>query len=78
MALALVPAVVATRDQMHAMVEQVEGDVLGEAKARGSVLGVRYHEVHAVLSNDSSQALPDSAATRPAEDIADHHALHRL
>lgn len=74
--LALVPDVVAGRDDVGAHVEDLFGDGRGDAKASGSVLAVDDEEVDGVCLKDVRKVLVYDMAAGGAEDVADKKDVH--
>ncbi len=68
---ALVPDVVAGSEHVGAQVENLLGDLRGQAKASGGVFGVDDGEVDRVRLADVADVLADDLSSRAAEDVAD-------
>jgi hypothetical protein len=63
--------VVAGGEDVGAEVEELVGDLRGEAEAAGGVLRVDDGELDVVGLADVADVLADDAAARAAEDVAD-------
>ena len=69
--LALVPDVIAGGEHVRAQVEEVFGDLRGDAEAAGGVLSIDDDEFDVVGLTDMPDVLADDLSSRAAEDIAD-------
>ncbi len=68
---ALVPHVVAGGEHVGAHVEDLLGELRGQAEASGGIFGVDDGEVDRVRLADVADVLADDFASRAAEDVAD-------
>jgi hypothetical protein len=75
--LALVPAVVAQGQAVGASLEQLARRVLGDAEARGGVLGVDDHELEPETAAKIGQMVGQAVTARLADDIAEEGETHR-
>jgi hypothetical protein len=69
--LALVPHMVAGGENIGAQVEELIGDLRGQAEASGGVFGVDDGEVDRVRLAHMADVLADDLSSRTAEDVAD-------
>jgi hypothetical protein len=75
--LALVPDMIAERDDVGACVDEVLADLLGDAEAAGGVLAVDDDEVEAQVADQRRQVLGDRRSPGPSHHVAHEQKPHR-
>src|SRR5581483_3424820 len=74
--LALVPDVVAGRDDLNAHFKKFFSKGGSDTETGGSVFAIGYDQIDAVLLHQPRQALADDGASRPSKDVADEENAH--
>ena len=67
---------IAGGEHVHSAVEQLEGDLGGDAGAVGGVLAVGDHEVHGACFAEVGQPAQQRVPARLAEHVADEEDVH--
>ena len=74
--LALIPDMVAGRENVNAHLEKIFGQRRGDAETGGCVLSVGKHEINSVLFYESRQAILDDGSSRSAKNVTDKKNAH--
>src|SRR5580692_3982084 len=74
--LALIPDMVAGRENVNAHLEKIFGQGRGDAETGRCVLSIGKHEINSVLFYESRQAILDDGSSRPAKNVTDKKNAH--
>ena len=74
----LVPDVIAAGDDVHASVEDFQGDFPGEAESPGPVLPIGHHQIHLVVLHEPGEPHLQGSSARLAHDVADEDDFHSV